>query len=72
MTKKDDGSFTFTATSGDFPKKHKAPVINIGIAETGMEMSCSPLQISFDFLVKLLDSKCWNFWHSQGCVQHHY
>lgn len=36
MTKKDDGSFTFTATSGDFPKKHKAPVINIGIAETGM------------------------------------
>ncbi|XP_074016761.1 transducin beta-like protein 2 isoform X2 [Numenius arquata] len=35
MTKKDDDSFTFTATSGDFPKKHKAPVINIGIAETG-------------------------------------
>ncbi|XP_064323735.1 transducin beta-like protein 2 isoform X1 [Phalacrocorax carbo] len=35
MIKKDDGSFTFTATSGDFPKKHKAPVINIGIAETG-------------------------------------
>ncbi|NWY33887.1 TBL2 protein, partial [Pheucticus melanocephalus] len=34
MTKKDDGSLTFTATSGDFPKKHKAPVINIGIAET--------------------------------------
>ncbi|NXM70600.1 TBL2 protein, partial [Serilophus lunatus] len=35
MTKKDDGSFTFTASSEDFPKKHKAPVINIGIAETG-------------------------------------
>ncbi|KAM4886565.1 LOW QUALITY PROTEIN: transducin beta-like protein 2 [Sylvia borin] len=35
MTKKDDGSFAFTATSGYFPKKHKAPVINIGIAETG-------------------------------------
>ncbi|NXP29085.1 TBL2 protein, partial [Scytalopus superciliaris] len=35
MTKKDDGSFTFTANSRDFPKKHKAPVINIGIAETG-------------------------------------
>ncbi|NXA09846.1 TBL2 protein, partial [Sapayoa aenigma] len=35
MTKKDDGSFTFTASPGDFPKKHKAPVINIGIAETG-------------------------------------
>lgn len=37
MTKKDDGGFTFTAASGDFPKKHKAPVINIGVAETGME-----------------------------------
>ncbi|XP_062362906.1 transducin beta-like protein 2 isoform X1 [Cinclus cinclus] len=35
MIKKDDGSFTFSVTSGDFPKKHKAPVINIGIAETG-------------------------------------
>lgn len=35
MTKKDDGNFTFTAASGDFPKKHKAPIINIGIAETG-------------------------------------
>ncbi|NXK86359.1 TBL2 protein, partial [Formicarius rufipectus] len=35
MTKKDDGSFTFTSSSEDFPKKHKAPVINIGIAETG-------------------------------------
>ncbi|NXG14353.1 TBL2 protein, partial [Grallaria varia] len=35
MTKKDDGSFTFTASSEDFPKKHRAPVINIGIAETG-------------------------------------
>ncbi|XP_064834622.1 transducin beta-like protein 2 [Oncorhynchus masou masou] len=35
MTKKDDGSFTFRAASEDFPKKHKANVINIGIAETG-------------------------------------
>uniref|UniRef100_A0A8C9ENV5 Transducin beta like 2 n=1 Tax=Pavo cristatus TaxID=9049 RepID=A0A8C9ENV5_PAVCR len=35
MTKKDDGNFTFTASSEDFPKKHKAPVINIGVAETG-------------------------------------
>lgn len=55
MTKKDDDSFTFTATSGDFPKKHKAPVINIGIAETGMETNCSlvgALEIGFDFLVK--------------------
>ncbi|KAJ7996979.1 hypothetical protein DPEC_G00224140 [Dallia pectoralis] len=35
MTKKDDGSFTFKAAPEDFPKKHKASVINIGIAETG-------------------------------------
>ncbi|XP_069470891.1 transducin beta-like protein 2 [Ambystoma mexicanum] len=35
MTKKEDGSFTFSAASEDFPKKHKAPIINIGIAETG-------------------------------------
>ncbi|KYO33261.1 transducin beta-like protein 2 isoform X1 [Alligator mississippiensis] len=35
MTKKEDGSFTFTAAPEDFPKKHKAPIINIGIAETG-------------------------------------
>ncbi|XP_032625853.1 transducin beta-like protein 2 isoform X1 [Chelonoidis abingdonii] len=35
MTKKEDGSFTFTAGPEDFPKKHKAPIINIGIADTG-------------------------------------
>ncbi|XP_049985233.1 transducin beta-like protein 2 isoform X2 [Alexandromys fortis] len=35
MTKREDGSFTFTATPEDFPKKHKAPVVNIGIADTG-------------------------------------
>ncbi|KAM4797113.1 transducin beta-like protein 2 [Rhinophrynus dorsalis] len=34
MTKKDDG-FTFAAAPEDFPKRHKAPIINIGIAETG-------------------------------------
>ncbi|XP_004452194.1 transducin beta-like protein 2 [Dasypus novemcinctus] len=34
MTKREDG-YTFTATPEDFPKKHKAPVINIGIAGTG-------------------------------------
>ncbi|XP_053562295.1 transducin beta-like protein 2 [Bombina bombina] len=34
MTKKEDG-FTFTAAPEDFPKRHKAPIINIGIAETG-------------------------------------
>lgn len=35
MTKREDGSFTFTATPKDFPKKHKAPIVNIGIADTG-------------------------------------
>ncbi|NXX83818.1 TBL2 protein, partial [Urocolius indicus] len=35
MTKKEDGSFTFTAAAGDFPPKHKAPVVSIGIAGTG-------------------------------------
>ncbi|XP_077150634.1 transducin beta-like protein 2 [Ranitomeya variabilis] len=34
MTKKND-SFGFSAAPEDFPKRHKAPVINIGIAETG-------------------------------------
>lgn len=40
MTKKDDGSFTFKAAPEDFPQKHKANVINIGIAETGMMAKC--------------------------------
>ncbi|XP_026897756.1 transducin beta-like protein 2 isoform X3 [Herpailurus yagouaroundi] len=35
MTKREDGGYTFTATPEDFPKKHKAPVVNIGIADTG-------------------------------------
>ncbi|XP_052024061.1 transducin beta-like protein 2 [Apodemus sylvaticus] len=35
MAKREDGGFTFTATPEDFPKKHKAPIINIGIADTG-------------------------------------
>lgn len=34
MTKKDD-SFIFSAAHDDFPKRHKASIINIGIAETG-------------------------------------
>ncbi|MEE6468936.1 hypothetical protein FKM82_008432, partial [Ascaphus truei] len=34
MSKKEDG-FTFSAAPEDFPKRHKAPIINIGIAETG-------------------------------------
>ncbi|XP_030041667.1 transducin beta-like protein 2 [Microcaecilia unicolor] len=35
MIKKEDGSFTFSAAPEDFPRRHKAPIINIGIAETG-------------------------------------
>ncbi|XP_072909680.1 transducin beta-like protein 2 [Hemitrygon akajei] len=35
MTKRDDGSYTFTAAPEDFQKRHKAPIVNIGIAETG-------------------------------------
>ncbi|XP_006155031.1 transducin beta-like protein 2 isoform X1 [Tupaia chinensis] len=35
MTKREDGGYTFTATPEDFPKKHKASIINIGIANTG-------------------------------------
>lgn len=35
MTKKDDGSFAYVAVPEEFPKQHKAPVINIGVADTG-------------------------------------
>ncbi|MEQ2175159.1 hypothetical protein GOODEAATRI_015281, partial [Goodea atripinnis] len=35
MIKKDDGTFSFKAASEDFPQKHKAAIVNIGIAETG-------------------------------------
>lgn len=35
MTKKDDGSLSFKSAPEDFPQKHKAPILNIGIAETG-------------------------------------
>lgn len=37
MIKKDDGTFSFKAALEDFPQKHKAPIVNIGIAETGKE-----------------------------------
>lgn len=37
MMKKDDGTFSFKAAPEDFPQKHKAPVLNIGIAETGTD-----------------------------------
>uniref|UniRef100_A0A3P9JJW1 Transducin (beta)-like 2 n=1 Tax=Oryzias latipes TaxID=8090 RepID=A0A3P9JJW1_ORYLA len=35
MIKKDDGTFNFKAAPEDFPQKHKAAILNIGIAETG-------------------------------------
>ncbi|XP_028322409.1 transducin beta-like protein 2 [Gouania willdenowi] len=35
MIKKDDGTYNFKAAAEDFPQKHKAPILNIGIAETG-------------------------------------
>ncbi|XP_034276934.1 transducin beta-like protein 2 [Pantherophis guttatus] len=35
MTKKEDGTFTYIAIPEEFPKQHKAPIINIGVADTG-------------------------------------
>ncbi|XP_074045528.1 transducin beta-like protein 2 [Macrotis lagotis] len=35
MNKKEDGNNSFQPLAEDFPKMHNAPVINIGIAETG-------------------------------------
>uniref|UniRef100_A0A8C6S5F1 Transducin (beta)-like 2 n=1 Tax=Neogobius melanostomus TaxID=47308 RepID=A0A8C6S5F1_9GOBI len=35
MMKKDDGTMSFKGAAEDFPQKHKAAIINIGIAETG-------------------------------------
>ncbi|XP_037323586.2 transducin beta-like protein 2 [Pungitius pungitius] len=35
MIKKEDGTLSFKASSEDFPQKHRAPILNIGIAETG-------------------------------------
>lgn len=38
MIKKEDGTFSFKAAPEDFAQKHKAPILNIGIAETGTEI----------------------------------
>lgn len=35
MVKKNDGTIGFKAAAEDFPQKHKAPILNICIAETG-------------------------------------
>lgn len=37
MMKKEDGTMSFKAAPEDFPSKHKAPILNIGIAETGTD-----------------------------------
>lgn len=41
MMKKDDGTLSFKAAPEDFPQKHKASILNIGIAETGIEHTTS-------------------------------
>lgn len=51
MIKRDDGGYTFMATPEDFPKKHKAPIVNIGIADTGerhSEAGACPKQEGMD------------------------
>lgn len=35
MIKKEDGTLGFKAAPEDFPQRHKTPILNIGIAETG-------------------------------------
>lgn len=52
MTKKEDGTFSFKANPEDFPQRHKANVIDIGIAETGLYHSCNfclAVYISIDY-----------------------
>lgn len=50
MIKKEDGTFIFKAANEDFPQKHKAPILNIGIAETGTQF---PKELN-SYLVGLL------------------
>ncbi|KAM4726175.1 transducin beta-like protein 2 [Anableps anableps] len=59
MIKKDDGTFSFKAAAEDFPQKHKAPVVNIGIAETGkfiMSASTDTTILIWDLKGELLAS----------------
>uniref|UniRef100_A0A3P9PU02 Transducin beta like 2 n=1 Tax=Poecilia reticulata TaxID=8081 RepID=A0A3P9PU02_POERE len=59
MIKKDDGTFSFKAASEDFPQKHKAPIVNIGIAETGkfiMSASTDTTILIWDLKGELLAS----------------
>ncbi|XP_053222833.1 transducin beta-like protein 2 isoform X1 [Podarcis raffonei] len=53
MTKKEDGSFTYAALPEDFPKLHRAPIINIGVADTGKY-----IMVAFsDTTILILDTK---------------
>ncbi|CAI5642831.1 transducin beta-like protein 2 [Oreochromis niloticus] len=54
MTKKDDGSMSFKAAPEDFPQKHKATILNIGIAETGK------------FIMSASTDTCINIWDLKG------
>ncbi|XP_015239085.1 PREDICTED: transducin beta-like protein 2 [Cyprinodon variegatus] len=59
MIKKDDGTFSFKAASEDFPQKHKAAIVNIGIAETGkfiMSASTDTTILIWDLKGELLAS----------------
>lgn len=59
MIKKDDGTFSFKAALEDFPQKHKAPIVNIGIAETGkfiMSASTDTTILIWDLKGELLAS----------------
>ncbi|XP_032389415.1 transducin beta-like protein 2 [Etheostoma spectabile] len=54
MIKKEDGTMTFKAASEDFPQKHKAPILNIGIAETGK------------FIMSASTDTCIHIWDLKG------
>uniref|UniRef100_A0A3Q0SJE0 Uncharacterized protein n=1 Tax=Amphilophus citrinellus TaxID=61819 RepID=A0A3Q0SJE0_AMPCI len=56
MMKKDDGTMSFKAAPEDFPQKHKATILNIGIAETGK------------FIMSASTDTCINIWDLKGEV----
>lgn len=51
MIKKEDGTFIFKAAAEDFPQKHKATILNIGIAETGTEHFHSHVKLQFFYVL---------------------
>lgn len=59
MIKKEDGSLSFKAAPEDFPQKHKANILNIGIAETGkfiMSASTDTTMLIWDLKGEVLAS----------------